>query len=53
MIISFQKLNYSLEYIVGAIFLVFLLVLRLVLASKSKAAQAVKIVKKNVEKKVE
>jgi hypothetical protein len=53
MTIAFQKLHYGVEYIAGAIFLTFLLVLRLVLASKSKATQAVKTVKKNVEKKME
>ncbi|CAF2491377.1 unnamed protein product [Rotaria sp. Silwood2] len=50
MIIAFQKLHFSMEYIGGAIFLAFLLILRLVLASKSKTAKATK---RNLEKKVE
>ncbi len=53
MIIAFQKLHYSIEYIGAAILLAFLLVLRLVLASKSKATRVVKAVKRNVEEKVE
>ena len=53
MIISFQKLHYNIEYIVGGVFLAFLLVLRLVLVSKSKATKSVKTAKKNVEAKVE
>jgi uncharacterized protein YhhL (DUF1145 family) len=53
MLIAFQKLNYSIEYLGGAIFLTFLLALRLVLASKSKATQAVKTAKRNVEEKLE
>ncbi|CAF0974205.1 unnamed protein product [Adineta ricciae] len=50
MIITFHKLHYGVEYIGAAIFLVFLLVLRLIVASKSKPARAVK---RNVEKKVD
>jgi len=53
MIIAFQKLHYSIEYIGGAIFLIFLLILRIILASKSKATQVVKTTKKNLETKVE
>lgn len=53
MIIALQRLNYSLEYIIGASILILLLILRFILASKSKAAQAVKTVKKSVEKKSE
>lgn len=53
MLIAFQKLNYSIEYLGGAIFLTFLLALRLVLASKLKATQAVKTAKRNVEEKLE
>jgi len=49
MIFAFQRLNYSLEYIGGAIFLVFLLILRFILASKSKATKVVKTAKRNVE----
>ncbi|CAF0918737.1 unnamed protein product [Rotaria sordida] len=53
MIIAFQKLHYSMEYIGGAIFLAFLLVLRFVLASKSKAIKTAKTAKRNLERKVE
>jgi hypothetical protein len=52
-IITFQKLNYSFEYTGVSIAIVFLLVLRLVLVSKSKVKQVVKSAKKKVEKKVE
>jgi len=52
-IITFQKLNYSFEYTGVSIVILFLLVLRLVLVSKSKAKQVVKSAKKKVEKKVE
>jgi len=52
-IITFQKLNYSFEYTGVSIAISFLLVLRLVLVSKSKAKQVVKSTKKKVEKKVE
>ena len=48
-IITFQKLHYSAEYLVGSIVLTFLLVVRLVLGLKSKAKQAAKTVKRNVE----
>ncbi len=51
-IITFQKLNYSIEYIGASILISFLLVVRLVLVSKSKAKQAVKTAKKKVEDKV-
>jgi len=51
-IVTFQKLNYSLEFIGVSIFITFLLVLRLVLASKSKIKQEVTAVKKKVEKKL-
>jgi len=53
MIIAFQKLHYNIEYIGAAIILAFLLGLRLVLASKSKATRVVKAAKRNVEEKVE
>ncbi len=53
MVISFQKLHYRIEYLAGAILLIVLLLLRLYLASKSKATQAVKIAKQKVEKKME
>jgi uncharacterized membrane protein len=49
-IITFQKLHYGFEYMSIALFIAFLLVLRLVLVSKSKA---IKVAKKNVETKVE
>jgi hypothetical protein len=52
-IITFQKLNYSIEYIGAAILISFLLVLRLVLVSKSKATQVVKSAKNKIEKKVQ
>jgi hypothetical protein len=52
-IITFQKLNYGVEYIAASIGITFLLVVRLVLVSKAKAKQVVKTVKKKVEKKVE
>jgi len=50
-IITFQKLNYSFEYTGVSIAISFLLVLRLILVSKSKAKQTVKTVKKKIEKK--
>ncbi|CAF1058474.1 unnamed protein product [Adineta ricciae] len=50
MIITFHKLHYGVEYLGAAISLVFLLVLRLIIASKSKPARTVK---RNVEKKVD
>ncbi|CAF1021836.1 unnamed protein product [Adineta steineri] len=50
--ITFQKLNYSIEYIGAAIFISFLLVVRLVLVSKSKAKHAIKATKEKIEKKV-
>ncbi|UJR38116.1 hypothetical protein I4U23_030796 [Adineta vaga] len=50
MIIAFHKLNYSIEYLGAAVFLTFLLLLRLIFASKSKASR---VVKQNIEKKVE
>ncbi len=49
LIIALQKLHYSIEYIGGAIFLAFLLIVRLVIASKSKAAQ----VRRKVETKTD
>jgi hypothetical protein len=52
-IITFQKLNYGVEYIAASIGITFLLVVRLVLVSKAKAKQVVKTVKKKVEKKAE
>jgi hypothetical protein len=52
-IITFQKLNYSFEYTGVSIAIAFLLVLRLILVSKSKAKQVVKSAKKKLEKKVE
>jgi hypothetical protein len=45
LIIALQKLHYSIEYLGGAIFLAILLVLRLVLASKSKARKVEKKLK--------
>ena len=51
-IITFQKLNYSIEYIGASIFISFLLILRFVLVSQSKAKQAVKSAKKKVEEKI-
>jgi hypothetical protein len=52
-IITLQKLNYSLEWIGGSIFLSFLLAIRLVLVSQTKAKQAVRSAKSKIEKKVE
>ncbi|UJR08171.1 hypothetical protein I4U23_012444 [Adineta vaga] len=52
-IITFQKLNYGLDYIGSAIFMAFLLVIRLVLVSRSKAKDAIKTVKTKVEKKLQ
>jgi uncharacterized membrane protein len=49
LIIAFIKLNYSIEYIGAGIFLAFLLLLRLVLTSRSNAIRAVKTAKRNVE----
>jgi len=49
MIYALQKLNYSFEYIGVAIFLVVLLILRFILASKSKATKLIKTAKRNVE----
>jgi len=45
-IITFQKLNYNLEFIGTAIFLSFVLVIHLVLVSRSKVKQVVKSNKK-------
>lgn len=42
MIIAFQRLNYSMEYLGGAIVLAVLLVVRMLLASKSKGARPAK-----------
>lgn len=53
MIITFQKLNYNVEYTVGAIGLALLLVLRFVLASKSTVKSVVKAAKKKAEKKAQ
>lgn len=53
MIIAFQKLHYNIEYIGAGIFLAFLLLLRLIIASKSKATKVVKTAKRNIETKVE
>ena len=53
MIIAFQKLHYNIEYIGVGIFLVFLLILRLIIASKSKATKVVKTAKRKLEEKVE
>ncbi|CAF1073491.1 unnamed protein product [Rotaria sp. Silwood1] len=50
MIIAFQKLHYSMEYIGGAIFLAVLLILRLVLASTSKTTKVAKAAKRSSEK---
>ncbi|CAF1087412.1 unnamed protein product [Adineta steineri] len=52
-IISFQKLNYDMEYMAIAIFLTFLLTFRLILVSRSKASHAAKAAKRKIEKKVE
>ena len=51
-IYTFHKLNYSVEYMAVAIVLTSLLVLRMILALKSKATQAVKSAKQKVEEKV-
>jgi hypothetical protein len=48
-IITFQKLNYGVEYLAASIGIVFLLVVRLVLVSKSKGKQIIKTVKKKAE----
>lgn len=48
-IITFQKLHYGAEYMLGGIVLTFLLFVRLMLGLKSKAKQTVKNVKQNVE----
>ncbi|CAF0989976.1 unnamed protein product [Adineta ricciae] len=48
-LITFQKLNYGLDYIGSVIFMLFLLVIRLVLASKSKVQSVAKKVTKKME----
>lgn len=48
-IYTFHKLNYGMEYMAGAIVLTILLLVRMILASKSKA---VKSAKQKVEEKV-
>ncbi|CAF1535155.1 unnamed protein product [Rotaria magnacalcarata] len=52
-LIAFQKLNYGIEYIVAVIFLALLLVLRLILASRSKKTRNPTGAKQKVENKVE
>ncbi|CAF1238630.1 unnamed protein product [Rotaria sp. Silwood1] len=49
-IITFQKLNYPMEYIGVLICISFLLLLRLVLASRSKVKQSIKSTTTKVEK---
>ena len=48
-IVTLTKLNYGVEYIAGLILVSFLLVFRLVLVSRSSAAQPVKSPRKKVE----
>ncbi|CAF3338390.1 unnamed protein product [Rotaria socialis] len=52
-LVAFQKLKYGTEYIVAAIFLAFLLVLRLILASRSKKTRNPTGARRKVENKVE
>lgn len=54
LLVAFVKLNYSMEYIFGAIILIFLLIVRHILASQSKkSTQTIKNIKKKVEDKSE
>lgn len=50
-IYTFHQLNYSVEYMAGAIVLTSLLLLRMILATKSKATRVVKRVKQEKEEK--
>ncbi|CAF1056508.1 unnamed protein product [Didymodactylos carnosus] len=51
-VMTFQKLNYPMEYTGATLLISFLLVTRILLALKSKTVEVVKSAKKNVEKKV-
>ena len=52
-IIAFQRLHYPMEYMGAAIFLAFLLVVRLVLASRSRATRPVRAAKRSADQKVD